>query len=278
MGSGLDDCLGVGRAALVLLLSLAGSLATAEASECRIYLVPGAFGARGSGGGAKLFLRPEDYFKEYRDFFNQKGCETRQVEFPADATIEERGQVLRDQVKAWRGVSPLYLIGHSQGALDARYALQQLKLQGVAGLVSIGAPHRGTPAAEWVVVQRDSRSVLYWTLRGLGGYDLDALRFAGELTPLFLGSHPAQFGAVAGVRYASAQGECRQGCHWVLRFAASWLGVGTGDGIVPSSSQHFGDELGSFNLDHISEVGVDPEKRIERSRFLSAVWTWMKLS
>lgn len=266
------------RGAWLLLLGLAGAESSACASDCRIYLVPGAFGARGSGGGAKLFLRPEDYFREYREFFNQKGCETRQGEFPADATIEERGQILRDQVQAWPGEGPLYLVGHSQGALDARYALQQLKLQGVAGLVSIGAPHRGTPAAEWVVAQREGRGMLYWALRGLGGYDLDTLRFAGELTPLFLGSHPAQFGAVPGVRYASAQGQCKQDCHWVLRFAASWLGVGAGDGIVPGSSQHFGDELGNFDLDHISEVGVDPEKRTERSRFLNAVWTWMKLN
>ena len=268
--------LGLLAGLLLVILGLCESRVGAS-TACRILLVPGAFGARGSEGGAKLFLRSEEYFAEYRDFFAQRGCRIRLVEFPADATIEERGQILRNQVQSWKAEGPLFLLGHSQGALDARFALKELKLSGVAGLISIGAPHRGTPAAEWVVSQRDLRSLCYWVLRGVARFDLDELRFVGELTPSFLAGHPDQFAAVPGVRYSSAQGDCRSDCHWVLRITAAWLGIGPGDGIVPRESQRFGDDLGAYDLDHISEVGVDTDKRIERLRFLNRVWVWMDL-
>lgn len=271
---------------------------SAVAADCRIVLVPGAFGV----GTSSLFLRNEDYFAEYRAFFEAKGCAVKNAEFPPDGTIEERALVLKDQVARFAGAgaktgkggasvaknrspaTPVVLVAHSQGALDARFALRTLGMPAVGTLISIGAPHSGTPVANWVVEQRERSGWLYWLLR-LGGYDLKALAFAGEMTPEFLQRFLPRFEKVAKVRYASAQGVCRTSCHWALRALSRWVGKvgsatqgvgpGFGDGMVGRDSQTWGDDLGEYDLDHLSEVAVDAAKRSERARFLARTWDYL---
>ncbi len=261
---------------LGLLLGFMSGAGAAERPPCRVMLVPGAFGQ--DGAGANLFLAPADYFAEYCAFLTGHGCQVEQASFPADATIEERGLLLKDQLarRSQRDPAPWVLLTHSQGGLDARFALRALGMKGVRGVFGIGVPNRGTPAASWVVRQRDRHSAVYWLLRWVAGYDLEALRFAGELTPEFLERHASHFADVPGVRMASARAVCRTRCHAGLRFVARWLDVGEGDGLVPAQSQAWGEDLGEYDLDHLSEVGVDEEKRAERQRLLSRLWDWLR--
>ena len=254
----------------------------ALALACKIALVPGAFATQ--GGGAARFVTAEDYFAGYARFFARQGCEVKKIEFPPDGTIEERALVLRDQVERFASggverfasAGKVVLIAHSQGGLDARFALKKLGLvHAVSSLVTIGAPHRGSPAAVWADRHRRDETALYWLLRTVGSYDLRELRFLGELTPEFLAKNAEHFAAVPGLRYASALGVCREGCHRGLRLFSWWTGVGPGDGLVPRESQVFGEVLGEFDLDHLSEVGLGPEKEDERSRLLGAVWKWL---
>jgi triacylglycerol lipase len=235
-------------------------------------LVPGAFSP---DGGAGRFIAPGEYFADYRRELESWGCRVRTAVFPPDATIEERGLVLKDQVGRFRrdtGARTVVLVAHSQGGLDARFALRTLSLEGVDRLFTIGTPHHGTPVAEWTIRQREGRgSFVYWLLRLVGGYDLEALRFAGEMTPAFLEKWAAKFSPAPGVRYASARGVCRTACHWGLSWLGKRLGTSNGDGLVTGESQRFGDDLGEFDLDHLSEVSSDAEKRPERYRLLSKI-------
>ncbi len=258
-----------------LVLSLAAVSAQADPSGCRILLAPGAFA--GNSTGSRLFLSSDDYFREYRAYFEGRGCEVRQAEFPPDATIEVRGLVLRDQAERYakKAGGKLVLIAHSQAGLDSRFALRRLGLSAwVSGLVTVASPHRGTPAANWVVEHRESGSLIYRLLKWLADYDMKALAFAGELTPEFLAKHAAHFEKVPDARYAFARGACRTGCHATLRFSAWWFGLGESDGLSPLESQSLdgADDLGTFDLDHISQVGADPAKREERARLLEAIW------
>ena len=268
-------------AALGILLSLSsktvyGTTAADAVSDkdCRIFLVPGAFGS--STGGANLFIHAEEYFADYREFFRSKGCRVGTAEFPPDATIEVRSLMLRDQMRRFADNHPVVLIAHSQGGLDARFALKTLKLTGVRSLVTIGTPHMGTGMADWVVHQRDAGTPVYWFLRIFASYDLRALGFAAEMTGAFLNQHAALFERVPGVLYGSAQGLCTHDCYWGLRSLAWWVKLGPGDGMVPAASQHFGSELGEYNLDHLSEVGADAGKHAERQRLLSHIWDFLQ--
>lgn len=245
----------------------------AVALVCSVFLVPGAFGP--GAGGASHFVSSDQYFAEYRDFFAEKGCAVKIGVFPPDATIEERALVFRDQLERFvkeNGNRPAWVVAHSQGALDVRFALKSLKVKEVARVASIGAPHTGTPLANWVVKSRDSGTALYWALRLLAGYDLRALRFAPELTFEFLEKHGSHFEAVPGVRYGSAVGNCKTSCSKPVGLLSWWVGLPSGDGIVPATSQVFGENLGEFDLDHLSEIATDEAKRPERRRLLVKLW------
>jgi hypothetical protein len=256
-------------------LALAAGLAlqarqAGAAESCIVFLVPGAFGQ----GTSSFFLAQKDYFADYPAFFRSKGCETRAVEFPQDATIEIRAVMIRDQVDNHRkGFAHTYLLAHSQGGLDARYALRSRGLAGVEALASLGVPHEGTLLADWAVSQRDRGTPIYWLLR-LFGYDLRQVSFLGEMRPEFLRKHAARFEAVPQVRYGSGRAVCRTHCHWGLSRLARWVGIGPGDGLVSGTNQGFGEELGEYDLDHISEVGADRLKAPERQRFLERAWVF----
>ena len=264
---------------LLLLLALlfpASALPATGAPACAVFLVPGAFGE----GTSSRFLLPEDYFADYVRFFTDKGCLARKIEFPPDGTVELRARLLRDQVEKHAPPrATVFLLGHSQGGLDARFALranQRSKLMpAIRALATVGSPHAGTPVAGWAVAEREHPAAAYWFLKFLG-YDLQQLPFAGELTPEFLARHREEFAEVPGIRYGAARAICRQGCHWALRGLAWFAGVPPGDGMVGGESQRFGEDLGEYDLDHLSEVNADGRRARERDRLLAAFWEFFR--
>ena len=242
-------------------------------SSCRVGLVPGAFapGAEGSG----RWIRDEDYFRAAREFFSAKGCEVFQFQFPEDGSIEERGLMIRDQLQRRGGFSGrTLLLAHSQGGLDARYALAALKVSGVDALVTVGTPHSGSRVAQWAHEQAEKQSFFSWFLHAGFDYDLGALRFLGEMVPGFIASRADYFRIPSRVRGASARAVCRTQCFWLLRGLSWAFNLGPGDGLVEAESQRWGEDLGDFDLDHLSEVSVSREKQAERERMLRSVWIW----
>jgi len=259
---------------IFLLVVMSGSSHAAAPDPCLIFFVPGAFS---SASKAALYLKPQDYFSQYKKFFVEKGCAFGEAQFPADGTIEERGLFLKDQASrfALNNKGKLILVAHSQGGLDARFAIKTLKLDSISALVTIGTPHLGSPVADWVVEQGESESFIYWVSRVLFNYDFKLLRFAGELRSDFLKKHADKFQAVPAVKYASASGLCLTDCHRSLKLLDWWIKVGPGDGFTPVKNQSFGHDLGQYDLDHISEVGVELSKNAERQRLLETVWKFL---
>jgi hypothetical protein len=109
-------------------------------------------------------------------------------------------------------------------------------------------------------------------LRLIADYDLDALRFVAEFRESFLRKHADAFAPVASVRYGAARGICRTKCHIGLRLLQWWVGIDGGDGISTGAQQRFGEDLGQYDLDHLSEINADEAKRGERKRLLESVW------
>ena len=271
---------------LVRILSFILSLlvffcATVSQAGCKILLVPGAFGSQGSG----RFLKPVDYFAEYEEFFKSQGCEVARVQFMENARVELRGIMLRDQANQFLAKYPgekAVIIAHSEGGIDARFAVKTLGLKNISAIVTIGTPHRGTTLADWVIHQSSKKTVLYWLVRVFGNYDLSQLPFVGEMTASFMERQKDKFDVVPEVKYAAAQGVCLTHCYWALRLldfvSGTHLqgGIDTGDGIIPAASQKFGEDLGSYDLDHLTEVNIDPTKASERKRLLDRIWAFLK--
>lgn len=84
--------------------------------------------------------------------FERLGCKVYRTEVSAVASVEERGKQLAAQVQkiaeAAKG-GKVSIIAHSQGGLDARYAISTLGLAPVvASLTTLSTPHFGTQVAD----------------------------------------------------------------------------------------------------------------------------------
>src|SRR5678815_1938327 len=191
-----------------------------------VVLVHGLFGFDRIGVPGARF----DYFRGIARHLESLGCHAHAVRLPAAASVPERARELVTAIDALPH-ERIDLIAHSLGGLDARYALTYLGLaRRVRSLVTVGTPHRGTPLADLAV-----KGPLDWARR--------IVRALG----------------VPGVRYACVVGGMRDEgnvplalvpAHAYLRRVA-----GPNDGLVPISSQYWGDTLMEIEADHFEQVG-----------------------
>ena len=183
------------------------------------------------------------YFRGVRERFEELGIACTTARLPAVAPIAERAAAL-EALLASLADFDVHVIAHSMGGLDARRAInalgggpsarQRRTRLPVLTLVTIATPHRGTPLAEL-------------------GHPLPALR---DLSAGALAARAGDLADVPGVRYASVVAAPSR-VHPLLR--ASYLLVravaGENDGIVPVSSQAWGDVLATIDADHWGAIG-----------------------
>ena len=184
-----------------------------------------------------------EYFRGVRDRLEQNGIACTTARLPAVAPIADRAAALQ-ALLASLAEFDVHVIAHSMGGLDARRALCALGGGPVRSLVTIATPHRGTPLAELghALPARLSRRAI----RDLSRASIDAR--GGELAD------------VPGVRYGSVIASPARGAlgvHPLLR--ASYLLLravaGENDGVVPVSSQAWGDVLATIDADHWGAIG-----------------------
>jgi triacylglycerol lipase len=148
------------------------------------------------------------------------------------------------------------VIAHSMGGLDARYAIANLGVAGrIASLITVGTPHRGTPLADL------GSGLLGEKLRmrkALALFGVDAGAFY-DLTTRRMESFNEENRDAPEVAYASVVGQIGEGCRInpLLRASHRYLAgiAGDNDGIVPASSQAWGEVITTINADHWAEVG-----------------------
>jgi len=216
-----------------------------------VVLVHGMFGFdRVPIPGARL-----DYFRGIARRLNELGCDTHAVRLPAAAAVPDRARALVTAIEALPH-ERVDLIAHSLGGLDARYALSKLGLDHrVRSLVTVGTPHRGTPLADLAA----RGGALVWARKIVAalGMPLHALDW---LSTESLARFNADVVDAPGVRYACVVGGLRAAspviplplvpAHAYLRRAA-----GANDGLVPMSSQYWGETLAEIEADHFAQVG-----------------------
>ena len=132
------------------------------------------------------------------------------------------------------------VVAHSMGGLDARWAIAHGAAPRVGALVTIGTPHRGTPVADLLARGLPAEALRWLTTRRLAGFAREAP------------DHPD-------VRYACivAATHDRARVHPLLRATHAYLArvAGRNDGLVPASSQVWGDVLADEDMDHWAQVG-----------------------
>jgi len=173
---------------------------------------------------------------------------------PGAASVKLRAAGLAECVRTV-DAPRVNIVAHSMGGIDARYAISRLGLaKRVASLVTVGSPHRGTPVAdlgEGLAARLGLRFVLE-----RAGVGLDALR---DLTVARMESFNVAVPDAPGVAYGSVVGVARRKLHMNPLLVPTYLYLkrraGENDGMVPASSQRWGEVLAEIEADHWAQIG-----------------------
>ncbi|MBF5045857.1 thioesterase [Aggregicoccus sp. 17bor-14] len=197
-----------------------------------------------------------EYFRGIPAHLRTLGCDVHLVQVPPVGSVAERAEALSRAVRSL-DAERVHIIAHSMGGLDARYAISRLGLASrVASLTTIGTPHHGTPLADLGTDLLGEKL----GLRRLAG----ALRVGTDafyaLTTARMLAFNAEVPDVRGVAYGSyvaAFESASRALHPLLAPGYLYLSrrAGPNDGLVPASSQRWGEVLGTVEADHWAQVG-----------------------
>ncbi len=202
-----------------------------------------------------LGARRHEYFRGVAENLRRHGVEVYRVRIPNGASVSVRARHLARWIE--RIPSPrVNIIAHSMGGLDARYAIAKHGIGSrVASLVTVGTPHRGTPIAD-VGTRLGDR----FGIRGLlsaAGIDIrgfyDVTTEEAEQFNTGVPDHPGvHYGCVVGrpnVRSGGVNPLLRPG-HRYLQSR-----VGANDGLIPTTSQVWGEVIDEIDADHWAQIG-----------------------
>ncbi len=229
-----------------------------------VVLAHGLFGFDEMGLGAAR----QAYWKGIRDALEKDGCKVIVPRVPAVGSVAERAAVLA-QVLGEVEEKRFNVLAHSMGGLDVRFAAAHLGLgRRLAALVTVGTPHRGAPLAD-LGTDLAQRVGLQRVLAA-AGVSLDAFHdLATERMERFNREVPD----VRSVAYASVVGVVhrKRRTNPLLVPAYLWMKKrwGPSDGVVPASSQRWGEVLAEVEADHWAQTGW--------SRHFDAADFWVRM-
>lgn len=198
------------------------------------------------------------YFRGIAELLREQGVTVYTAKLPPAASVPERARALADMVHGLP-CQRVNLIAHSMGGLDSRYAIARFGLdERVASLTTIATPHRGTPLADLVagacgiVPMRALR-----TLIGRVGLQTAAVDW---LTTQSTGVINRDIRDADGVLYGSIVGRAQRQAmlsNPVLLSGHMYIAIraGANDGMVPVTSQCWGEVLDEIDADHWAQIG-----------------------
>lgn len=210
-----------------------------------IVLAHGVFGFDQIEVGGKR----RSYFAGVPERLLAMGIEVHRPVVPPVASVANRAEKLAEAIRALPA-KRVNVIAHSMGGLDARYAIARLGVADqIASLTTIGTPHLGTPLA-------DVGMLLLGGLKGLfKRLNLEAFQ---DLTRERMTAFNREIADSPGVAYASVIG-CteRTDMHPLLWVGHLYLNecAGANDGVVPASSQRWGEVVQEVQADHWAQIG-----------------------
>ena len=199
-------------------------------------------------------LRLATYFKGIPEHLGRLGCRVIAAEVPPLGTVEARARALAHLIRNASPDEPVHVIAHSMGGLDARHMISHLGMhERVTTLVTLGAPHRGSPVADRVsdyARKSPLRAVLQLTkLENTALRDLrtDVCARWNEETP---DAPDVRYFSVAGVKP-------RAQMIYGLRFTHDVVAAAEGpnDGLVSEKSAAWGETWPHWDCDHVNLVG-----------------------
>jgi len=197
-----------------------------------------------------------EYFRGVSGRLRGLGAEVYTFGVSPTGSVALRARQLADAI-AGLDARRVNIIAHSMGGLDARLAVARLGLATrVASLTTIGTPHRGTPLADIGTDLLEGRLGLLGLLDRLG-LPTEAL---WDLTTGRMERFNQSVPDARNVCYASVvarhRGSVRElSAPLVPAYLFLVERAGENDGVVPTSSQVWGEVLRTIEADHWAQVG-----------------------
>lgn len=193
-----------------------------------------------------------DYFRKVAARLDAAGIDVITARVPALGGVPARGDALARLIEELPH-DRVTVVGHSMGGLDARWAIARGATDRISDLITIGTPHRGTPIADLLARGPVERARALLARLGLPSDAVD------WLSTRRLASFAHDAPDAPGVRYACvvAATADRARVHPLLRATHAYLSLieGPNDGLVPASSQRWGEVLAEEEVDHWAQVG-----------------------
>jgi triacylglycerol lipase len=225
--------------------------------------------------------------------FKKRGCKVLVTEVAAVDTAEVRAKQLKTQIDDFltkTGAAKVHIIAHSQGGLDARYAISKLNLGDiVASLSTISTPHRGTKLAD-IALDKTSplaQKALVAMINIMGtkanssSPDPDTLAAIKSMSVSYMeGTFNNDVKDVSGVIYqswGSQTGSDTKDKVKALLFIPNMIlknNGGMNDGVVAVDSAKWGTYNGTLDADHLDLIGIqilDFLSPFKHSKFLDGL-------
>lgn len=222
-------------------------------------------------------------------FFEKRGCSVFETEVAAVQTAAYRGKQLKtaiDGILAKTGAEKVHIVAHSQGGLDARYAISILGIGAqVASLSTLGTPHYGTPLADLALSTSSpmAKKALAAMLNMMGKSmnsstpEPDTLAAVESMTEAYMKKFNVEVQDDPQVIYQSWSAKSGRGSgdtlktmmvlsHGILKVVS-----GANDGVVPEKSARWGKFRGALAADHLDLIGyklLDLGSPFEHLKFL----------
>lgn len=204
-------------------------------------------------------------------------------------TIERARHLLLNHPQ-WKHSQTVDFFGHSTGALIARALLQTPEIrEKTRSLLSLGAPHLGAEAANHALnlAQKNSQWI---QLAKWGGWDWETRqKIIMDLSPESLTKFNEQNPQLTDIHYACLLCSCPPNDLTTPMKGLAKLTQQTGetDGLIALKSQKYGESLGPFQLDHLSQIGyflspIQKRRKSHQEEFARMITTsinfWTALS
>ena len=220
------------------------------------------------------------YFNGIADHLRSKhGLRVLAPDVDGIAPSSQRGAQLLEQIRDWperREGERVAVIGHSQGGLDARWAISQLGGDElIARLVTLSTPHRGSALCEHIALPLLENSPPF--LHGLLGSLCVPIEAAYFLSPAAMVEFNQTCPDSPEVVYLSLGGTRTRYEYWApfigLAPLLAYCDPGPNDGLVTVASARWGEYLGTLPFDHVDQLNF-PMKVIHRAP-MEPLWDYL---
>lgn len=187
--------------------------------------------------------------------------------------VERSKQFLKASPIWKESEEPFHILAHSTGGVVARALVHDHEIQPrILSLTTVGTPHLGAAAGVRAEQVHDSLKALLKTF----GYDLDQRKaYFKDLLPDSMEQFNLRYPNLAKIRYASILAEKPvAGPSIPMHLMEMSLGYFNepSDGLIPLSSQRWGEVIGRLEMDHLELAGFCFHYRPSARRRFQSEW------